>query len=95
MLFARAGMNHRVDEHVLLQQAAGIGGDDANGRGARVGIHEGTDVGDRAAEVAVEGWIGFLHASPLLTEGRSRSKMWPCTQTVETSLIWKQTVWPA
>jgi len=25
--------------------------------------------------------------SPILTEGRSRSKMWPCTQTVETSVI--------
>src|ERR1035438_4536797 len=33
--------------------------------------------------------------SPVLTDGRSRSKMWPCTHTVETSLIWKQTVCPA
>ena len=33
--------------------------------------------------------------SPFLTDGRSRSKMWPCTQTVEVSLIWKQTVCPA
>src|ERR1019366_3158247 len=56
----RAGVDHRIHEHVLLENAPGIARHHAHRRGARIGVHEGADIGNGPLKAAAQRWIGFL-----------------------------------
>ena len=55
----RAGVNHGFHEHVLLQHALGILGDDAHRCGAGSRVNEGADVVHHAAKRARGGGVAF------------------------------------